>query len=69
MFSDRFVNVGRLLARVAGSMYQTSNRFWVELECVVDGLSSDSDKSKYSIFDAGKCTGTLITIIFDTTLG
>ena len=49
-------------------MYQSTNKFWEELECVVDGVSSRPD-GKCSVYEAGKSTGTLITIIFDTTLG
>ena len=68
VFSDRFLTVGRFVTRVAGSMYQSTNKFWEELECVVDGVSSRPD-GKCSVYEAGKSTGTLITIIFDTTLG
>jgi hypothetical protein len=50
----------RMFVRVLTSM---ASNWWYKTECVMDGLRGEN------FFDVGKCTGELLVIVLDTSLG
>ena len=52
--------VGRMLARVLTAL---SDSWWFNTNCIVDGMLG------LNFFDIGSCSGKLVVIILDVTLG
>ena len=58
-----YLYTGRLLSRVSGMLYFD---FFPNLRCILEGAKKENGKTWY---DLGFCSGKMISVVFDVTIG